>query len=403
MNTDNQTQYQSGDTQLQSENTVPAAAPQGGSRWKLISMGGAAGILVGAGALYAGTAVAGNKSSDDALDVDLEKDDVVTLDAESGAVSDAVDVQADSVIQNAQVAADAAQVAVDDPAQADNMIAQTATTAGGTTVNVNVTIDSQETAQEAQPVVAENKAVLYSEVGHVEIYSEAPIAHGVDDSMTFSEAFAAAREEVGPGGVFHYRGGDYGTYYAEEWQAMSKEEHEMYADSVHPEVPVDKVDVPVDNPNDITINIHVNGNDIHTVVEDHPIEPQVEIASNPEPEINTAFESTGEGEGVEVTFEGYEQLSTPDGDEVGVLGLTVDGQEVAFVDMDGDNQFDYAIADVDGDGEIQQGEVIDLSTGEEVDLNSLQMDGMEDPTLTADAGDIDLGSDFINDADVQLG
>ena len=86
-----------------------------------------------------------------------------------------------------------------------------------------------------------------------------------------------------------------------------------------------------------------------------------------------------------------------------MLGLTVDGQEVAFVDMDGDNQFDYAIADVDGDGEIQQGEVIDLSTGEEVDLNSLQMDGMEDPTLTADAGDIDLGSDFINDADVQLG
>lgn len=402
MNTDNQTQYQVGDTQLQNENTVPAA-PQDGGRWKLITMGGAAGILVGAGALYAGTAVAGN-TADDALDVDIEKadDEVVTLEAENGA-AEAVGAQAQtaSAVQGAQVATGAAQVAVDDPAQPDNVISATATPAAGTTVNVNVSVGKAEEAQVAQPAEGGDKAVLYSQVGHVEIYSEAPIAHGVDDSMSFSEAFAAARAEVGPGGVFHYRGGDYGTYYADEWQAMSQEEHEMYADSVHPEVPVDKVDVPLENPNDITINIQIDGNAVHTTIGDKPVEPEVELI-NASQEINTGGDTPAEG--MEVTFEGYEQVAGPGGEEVGVLGLTIEGQEVAMLDVDGDNQFDYAIADVNGDGEIQQGEVLDLNTGEAVDFDSLGVtDGMEDPTLTADAGDIDLGADFINDADVQLG
>ena len=175
----------------------------------------------------------------------------------------------------------------------------------------------------------------------------------------------------------------------------------MYANSVHPEVPVDKVDVPLENPNEITINIQIDGNAAHTTIDDKPVEPEVELI-NASQEINTGGDTPAEG--MEVTFEGYEQVAGPGGEEVGVLGLTIEGQEVAMLDVDGDNQFDYAIADVNGDGEIQQGEVLDLNTGEAVDFDSLGVtDGMEDPTLTADAGDIDLGADFINDADVQLG
>jgi hypothetical protein len=51
--------------------------------------------------------------------------------------------------------------------------------------------------------------------------SKVPIATGVNDDMSFSEAFAAARTEVGPGGVFEWRGGVYGTYYANEWAGFS--------------------------------------------------------------------------------------------------------------------------------------------------------------------------------------
>ena len=56
------------------------------------------------------------------------------------------------------------------------------------------------------------------------------VAH-VSDSMSFGEAFAAARAEVGPGGVFYWHGGVYGTYYADEWNAMTDEQKNAMADA----------------------------------------------------------------------------------------------------------------------------------------------------------------------------
>jgi len=53
------------------------------------------------------------------------------------------------------------------------------------------------------------------------VVSQMPVAHGVDDGMTFSQAFASARQEVGAGGLFEWRGNVYSTYYAEEWQGLS--------------------------------------------------------------------------------------------------------------------------------------------------------------------------------------
>ena len=53
--------------------------------------------------------------------------------------------------------------------------------------------------------------------------TEVSVAYGVNDHMTFAEAFAAARREVGSGGVFQWCGDIYGTYYAEEWQGFSDE------------------------------------------------------------------------------------------------------------------------------------------------------------------------------------
>lgn len=54
------------------------------------------------------------------------------------------------------------------------------------------------------------------------------VATSVDDSMSFSEAFAAARREVGAGGLFVWHGQTYGTYYKEEWDAMSEADKEEY-------------------------------------------------------------------------------------------------------------------------------------------------------------------------------
>lgn len=55
-----------------------------------------------------------------------------------------------------------------------------------------------------------------------------------DDSLSFSQAFAQARAQLGPGGVFHWHGGTYGTYYANEWNAMSPAEQEAFtAEAMH--------------------------------------------------------------------------------------------------------------------------------------------------------------------------
>lgn len=54
------------------------------------------------------------------------------------------------------------------------------------------------------------------------------VASSVDDSMSFNEAFAAARHEVGAGGLFVWHGNTYGTYYKEEWDAMSDADKEQY-------------------------------------------------------------------------------------------------------------------------------------------------------------------------------
>lgn len=47
------------------------------------------------------------------------------------------------------------------------------------------------------------------------------IAGGINENMTFEEAYAAAREEVGPGGVFSWHGNVYNTFTVEEWQSLS--------------------------------------------------------------------------------------------------------------------------------------------------------------------------------------
>ena len=58
---------------------------------------------------------------------------------------------------------------------------------------------------------------------------EIQIAHSPDDEMSFNEAFAAARQEVGANGVFEWRGNVYGTYYADEWNNFSDEYKENFS------------------------------------------------------------------------------------------------------------------------------------------------------------------------------
>ena len=50
-----------------------------------------------------------------------------------------------------------------------------------------------------------------------------PVAFNVSDGMSFSQAFNAARQEVGPGGVFPWNGNVYATYSDSEWHGLSEQ------------------------------------------------------------------------------------------------------------------------------------------------------------------------------------
>lgn len=100
------------------------------------------------------------------------------------------------------------------------------------------------------------------------------VAHGVDDGMDFAEAFEAAREEVGPGGCFEWRGGVYGTYSADEWKALSPEEQTEYRShfvwNLIDTTPVD--DEPTDNVTLVADEPAPTDNPAEAVEEDDDIE-----------------------------------------------------------------------------------------------------------------------------------
>ncbi|MCF0186634.1 MAG: hypothetical protein HUJ98_09145, partial [Bacteroidaceae bacterium] len=182
--------------------------------------------------------------------------------------------------------------------------------------------------------------------------ADIPIAH-VSDTMSFNEAFAAARQEVGPGGVFEWHGSVYGTYYASEWNAMSEEQHNEWHSSV------DYQAVHEDN-----LAYHQDNGNIS----------------------NEGFESTDvSAPEVEIINAGSIEI-----DENQTIDVALDSNGVFYIDVDQDGNIDAIAADLDGDGELDDNEIIDVSE-EQVEMPIMETD-YED--------DLSMNDDYMNDADV---
>lgn len=82
----------------------------------------------------------------------------------------------------------------------------------------------QEGAFDGQQVVV-NNATLYD---NFILDDHIKQASCIDERMNFDEAFAAARAEVGAGGVFGWHGNLYGTYTTREWNAMGESQREAF-------------------------------------------------------------------------------------------------------------------------------------------------------------------------------
>ena len=199
-----------------------------------------------------------------------------------------------------------------------------------------------------------------------------PVAQMHND-LSFGEAFAAAREEVGPGGVFIWHGGIYNTYTADEWNAMTPQQKNDFAHQVNPEVRAHEVPTPTDAHPDVATQPATDA-DVHTVSDTsdvHVVEQQ--IAQN--------FDM---------------------GDDVHIVGYAnAEGHLVVGYDSTGDGQADVAIIDMDGNLAPSDADVIMDREGNMARLGDLNNE--PDPNQTAAMENPDVAPDmpdYMNDANI---
>ena len=204
--------------------------------------------------------------------------------------------------------------------------------------------------QEAEETVAESVAV-----------EEAPVS-AVNDDMTFSEAFAAARAEQGSDGTFTWHGGVYGTCYADEWDNKTEAEQNDIIEKVEEVidvVPVEEADVTPDtqeNEEQVDVVAEEDNTDdieqqevVDVVPEDNPATDEPVIDS-PEP----ADDST-------VTILGIDRDYDPEGNPVTAVVTEENGEIVSYFDENNDGQIDYKSVDRNENGLTDEDEKIDMS------------------------------------------
>lgn len=199
----------------------------------------------------------------------------------------------------------------------------------------------------------------------------------VDDNLSFGEAFAQARAEVGPGGVFHWHGGIYNTYTAAEWNAMTVEQKHDFAQQVKPEVSVDEISTPTDANTHVIVEHHVYHHE-----ENHTTNAVHQVAETTE-DVQVASQQTAESADADVHIVGYGN---------------VEGHAAVALDMNNDGQADVAIIDVDDTGNVSSPDIVVDNQGHMATVGELA--GEPDPYQTASMENPDVAPDmpdYMND------
>ena len=187
------------------------------------------------------------------------------------------------------------------------------------------------------------------------------------DEISFGQAFAAARAEVGPGGVFHWHGGIYNTYTAEEWNSMTPEQKHDFAQQVQPEIDANHVSAPTDAHPDVAVH------------------PAADTTTHDD-DVHVASDQTADASDADVHIVGYAE---------------VDGHLAVGLDMDNDGQADVAIIDVDDSGDLSNPDVVVDSNGNVATYGDIVNTPAPDPNMMASMDNPDVAPDmpdYMNDA-----
>ena len=210
----------------------------------------------------------------------------------------------------------------------------------------------------ANSAPAEEQGEAIQEEAAVETVTEIHEAHSVTDDMSFSEAFAAARAEVGPGGAFVWHGQVYGTYRGDdpEWQEMSDEARTEHSQEILSQVHAAPY-TPTENEPEIV-----------------PVpEDRTEIEEAP------AAETADDANDIDVHILGVGEIQAPDGSVAQVGVGTIDDHAAIFADTDGDNEVDTVLIDTNDNLYVERNEIYD-ATGAGITMDDLR-DSVE-PNVT---------------------
>lgn len=178
----------------------------------------------------------------------------------------------------------------------------------------------------------------------------AQMATCVNDSMSFSDAFNAAREEVGAGGVFEWHGNLYSTYTAAEWYNMDATARNEFADSIHWDGPSHEY---------VSSNHSQSSHSTHSTHTEEVTNTQTISNGNT---TQTQSPNKDEEDSPDVEIIGVEHANI-DGEHDSIIGTaSINGQAVYFIDVDGeDNEFELMVSDTNGNNQVDEGEVVDIS------------------------------------------
>lgn len=203
------------------------------------------------------------------------------------------------------------------------------------------------------------------------------------DADSFESAFAQARAQVGAGGVFEYNGRIYGTFYADEWDAMSPQDRTDYQSRVNEVAPSHNVSLSLSEP-----SYHV----AESSVQSQPAVTNENILAV-EPADN------------EIHVVGVESAQTDDGRIINMALVDNGGDAALLVDVDNDGIIDILLHDDNSNGNIEDNEVYDVS---EARLPVSELEAMEqaqsqspDAMYASDYSDCGM-QDYVNDANMTM-
>jgi len=260
------------------------------------------------------------------------------------------------------------------------------------------TPDQSEVTNREEPIdvdIPEESAV--DEVYSVSIETDARFATSVDDGMSFSEAFAMARNEIGAGGFFNWQDNSYSTFTAEEWHnADPAEQQEFFAsvnEQLHFETQAIVAQPSVEAINDTSVEID------RTITQPEPLAPSeldvpsADLASamNPDVAQPTQDVPTIASDASTETIVVVPPVSYGTGD------LNEDGiVDAIAVDNNGDGQADLVAMDEDFDGTFDSF-MINEDGDDDLDIFIIDEggDGIDDSDVIEEIGDVVDMQDFI--------